>query len=125
MALLGVYISAVNLISGWDFLISQLKANWYWIFGLALGFGIQIFLFSYLRARHQAQVSGKMITVSGATSGTAMLACCAHYLVNILPIVGISGLAAVIGQYQTELFVLGLIANVIGIGYMINKLKQA
>jgi len=51
-----------------------------------------------------------------------MISCCAHYLVNILPIIGISGLAVFIGQYQTELFIAGALSNLLGITYLANKL---
>ncbi len=124
LALLGFYFAVVSFVSGWNFALEQFFGNWYWILALATGFGIQIGLFSYLRALHRAQKSGRVIAVSGATSGIAMISCCAHYLVNILPIIGISGFAAVVGQYQTELFALGLLANIGGIDYMLRQLKK-
>lgn len=121
-SLLVLYFTILSLISGWNFTQSQFIDNWYWILGLSSGFGIQIGLFNYLRALHRDQVSRKVVAVSGATSTVAMISCCAHYLVNILPIIGISGLVAIIGQYQTELFIIGLVSNLLGITYMINKL---
>lgn len=124
IALLGFYFGVVSLVSGWNFALEQFFGNWYWILALAIGFGIQIGLFTYLRALHRSQKSGRVVAVSGATSGIAMISCCAHYLVNVLPIIGISGFAAVVGQYQTELFVVGLLSNVIGIGYMLRQLKK-
>lgn len=124
MALLGVYMGAVSLISGWNFFLTQFGDDWYWILGLASGFGIQIGLFSYLRAKHLQNISKGVVVTSGAVSGGAMLVCCAHYLVNILPIVGISGLAVFLGQYQEELFLVSLIFNLIGIGYLSNKLLK-
>lgn len=123
-ALLGVYVGVVSLISGWDFFLAQFTGDWYWIMGLAAGFGVQIGLFSYLRAKHFETVSKGAVVVSGTVSGGAMLACCAHYLINILPIVGISGLAVFLGQYQDELFLVSLIFNLIGIGYLVNKLVR-
>ena len=121
-SLLIFYFIILTLVSGWSFTLIQFAQNWYWITGLSLGFGIQIGLFTYLRILHQKQVSGKVLAASGTTSGIAMIACCSHYLVNILPIIGISGFLAVIGQYQTELFLVGLVSNLAGIGYLTNKL---
>ena len=121
--LLVFYFSVLTLVSGWGFAQIQFFQNWYWIIGLSFGFGVQIGLFSYLRLRAlHSQMSGKVVAVSGATSGMAMIACCSHYLVNIIPIIGISGLAAIIGQYQTEFFIVGAVLNIIGISYLINKL---
>lgn len=123
IGLLALYAVAVSLVSGVEFANSQFIGNWYWILGLALGFGVQVGLFSHLRVLHRAQVSRGMVVASGGASGVAMLACCTHYLVNILPIVGISGLAAVVGEYQTWLFGVGAAANIVGIGYLVKKLK--
>lgn len=122
--LLAIYFSALSLISGQNFARSQFAEDWYWIIGLSLGFGIQIALFTYLRALHRAKVSAKIVAASGTTSTIAMISCCAHYMVNILPVIGISGAIAIIGQYQTELFWLGIISNMLGIAYMLNKLMK-
>ncbi len=122
--LLSFYFAVLYLVSGWGFTKIQFDENWYWIISLSLGFGIQIGLFTYLRAAHRAAVSGKVVAASGATSTVAMISCCAHYLVNVLPIIGVSGLAAIIGQYQKELFLIGLISNILGIAYMGQKLVK-
>ncbi|MEK9135197.1 MAG: hypothetical protein AAB451_02760 [Patescibacteria group bacterium] len=119
--LLGFYFLILTLVSGWDFAKVQFFQNWYWILGLSFGFGTQIMLFNYLKSRHN-QTSGKIVAVSGTTSGIAMIACCSHYLVSILPIIGISGIAAIIGQYQTEFFIIGAASNIAGIAYLVNKL---
>jgi Cu+-exporting ATPase len=120
--LLGLYFLIVGAVSGWAFARSQFLQNWNWIGGLAVGFGIQIFLFAYLRALHRERMSGAVVAATGMVSGLTMVACCAHYLVNILPIIGISALAAVVGQYQQELFVFGAVSNIAGIVYMARQL---
>lgn len=123
--LLTLYFFLVSSISGWTFAKSQFIANWYWIIGLAVGFGVQIFLFAYLRALHRERMAGAVAATTGTVSGLTMVACCAHYLVNILPIVGISAFAAVVGQYQRELFIVGAVLNIGGIAYMGAQLIQA
>jgi len=122
LLLLAFYFIILTLVSGWSFTKIQFFQNWYWIIGLALGLGIQIGIFTYLRALHRSQVTGKIVAVSGTASTAAMISCCAHYLVNILPIIGISGLAAIVGQYQTEFFIIGAVSNLLGIVYLTNKL---
>jgi len=122
--LLSLYFALLSLVSGWDFAKIQFGDNWYWIISLSVGFGIQIGIFTHLKAMHKAAASGKVVAASGTTSAVAMISCCAHYLVNVLPIIGISGLAAIISQYQIELFWLGLISNILGIAYLGNKLAK-
>lgn len=129
ITLFGVYFGIVTLISGWEFTADQFASFWYFIVSLAAGFGIQVGLYSYLRgiALH-ANTSKKALAVSGATSTVAMISCCAHYLANILPILAASGILAMIGQYQVELFWIGLAFNIAGIAYItrrIIKFKQS
>ena len=51
IALLAVYFTVVSLISGWGFALDQFTAFWYFIISLAVGFGIQVGLFTYLKER--------------------------------------------------------------------------
>ena len=124
--LLAVYFGVVSLISGVDFAFEQFAKFWYFIVPLALGFGIQVGLYTYLKnlvGQHGA--SGKVVAVSGTTSTAAMVSCCAHYLTNILPILGVTGILAVVAEYQVELFWLGLAFNAAGILYVASKVIQA
>ena len=120
--LLAIYFAVLTLASGWDFTLSQFFDFWYFIVSLALGFGLQIGLYSYLRnAVRSMDMSGKVVAVSGTTSTAAMISCCAHYLTNILPVLGAAGAVALVAQYQIELFWLGLASNLAGIFYMGNR----
>ena len=119
--LLIFYFSTVTLISGWDFTQSQFAKYWYFILSLALGFGIQVALYFYLRDRSRQNIPKKVLATSGSTSAAAMVSCCSHFLVNILPIVGISGFVTLIAQYQIQLFWVGLALNLAGIAYMLNN----
>lgn len=122
VGLLGFYFATVIAISGWMFAWAQFLASWYWIVGLTIGFGVQIFLFTYLRALHRERMAGAVAVTTGTVSGLTMVACCTHYLVNVLPIVGISAFAAIVGQYQQELFIVGAVSNITGIAYMARQL---
>ena len=117
--LLGVYFVVLTAVSGWEFTLSQFLEFWYFVVSLSAGFGIQIGLYSYLRdAVRSMDMSGKVVAVSGTTSTAAMISCCAHYLTNILPVVGAAGAIALVAQYQIELFWFGLASNLAGIVYM-------
>ena len=121
--LVGIYFSVVILISGASFALSQFYEFWYFIIALALGFGVQVGLYTYLRnAILERGSDGKVLAVSGATSTLAMISCCSHYLVNILPVIGVTGIISIIGQYQIEFFWVGLIFNLVGIVYIARKI---
>jgi Cu+-exporting ATPase len=124
-SLLGIYLLILTLVSGWEFTVSQFVDFWYFIVSLATGFGIQIGLYGYLRNAVQGMdMSGKVVAVSGTTSTAAMISCCAHYLTNILPVVGAAGAIALVAQYQIELFWFGLACNLAGIIYMAARVAK-
>lgn len=124
--LLVVYVVVVSSVSGWAFMLSQFVSFWYFVVALAAGFGTQIALYVRLRdvARHR-DASGKVVAVSGGTSTAAMISCCAHYLTNVAPVLGATGLIAFIAQYQTEFFWAGLAFSIAGIAYVGRKLRLA
>jgi len=120
--LLIFYFATVTLISGWDFTQSQFFKYWYFILTLSLGFGIQVGLYTYLKnSLRRKNISARVLTISGSTSGAAMISCCSHYLANILPILGISGFITFVTQYQVQFFWVGLALNLAGIAYMSNN----
>ncbi len=116
LAMLGIYFGVLTLVSGWDFTVSQFAQFRYYVLSLALGFGVQMGLYVHLRQRlAYHHTGGKIVVASGATSTGAMLACCSHYLTNILPVIGAAGVVTMIAQYQVELFWVGLAFNLGGI----------
>lgn len=123
--LLGVYFLVLTLVSGWNFAQSQFATFWYFIVSLAVGFGIQIGLYTHLKNLiHDKDGNGKILGVTGTTSTAAMVSCCTHYLVNILPVLGAVGLVTFVAQYQVQLFWVGLAFNLGGIFYMASKINK-
>ena len=121
--LLGVYFAVLTLVSGWSYALVQFETYWYFIVSLVVGFGIQIALYQYLKTMvHSGQGMGKVVGVSGTTSTAAMISCCTHYLVNLVPILGITGLATFVAQYQIKIFWIGLAFNIFGIAFISNKI---
>lgn len=117
LGLLIFYLSVLSIFQGIDFAFLNLGSLWYFIFSLAIGFGIQIGLYSSIK--HNAIING----VAGGTGGVAggsMVACCSHFLLNLIPIVGISGLATILMSYQKWFLAVGIIANIFGIIFMLN-----
>ncbi len=124
LILLSVYFIIVSLVSGWNFMLEQFAKYWYFVVTLAVGFGIQVGLYSYLKSSIKGAVSPRVVATTGTTSTAAMISCCAHYLVNLLPILGAVGIITVISQYQVQLFWVGLVFNFAGIVYMANKVYR-
>ena len=121
--LLGVYFAVLTLVSGRSFALGQFTTYWYFIVNLAVGFGIQIALYQYIKSLvHSGQGMGKVVGVSGTTSTAAMISCCAHYLVNLVPILGVTGIVTFVAQYQVKIFWIGLAFNIFGIAFISNKI---
>ncbi len=124
--LLALFFALLSLISGWAETLRQFSSYWPYLLTLAIGFGLQISCFVRLRdvTRHQG-AGGAVVAVSGGTSTAAMISCCTHYLVNVLPVIGATGFVALVAQYQIELFWVGIAFNLAGLAYIGHKLLQA
>lgn len=126
VALLAVYVAALTLVSGWAFTSEQIAEFWVYIVPLTAGFGLQVALYVRLRdVVSRVKEAGVVVAASGTTSTAAMVSCCAHYLANVAPVLGASGLVAFAAHYQIELFWLGLAFSAAGIAYVGVKLMRA
>jgi Cu+-exporting ATPase len=124
--LLAVYFGALTLVSGWAFTVNQFSEFWYYIVPLGAGFGVQVALYTRLRQLLSGSRDGRTVmAASGTTSTAAMISCCAHYLTNIAPVLGATGLVTFAAQYQIEFFWLGIAFNAAGIAYIGSKLWDA
>jgi Cu+-exporting ATPase len=118
-ALLAIYFGVLTLVSGWSFTVSQFAEFWPYTVTLAFGFGAQVGLYFHLKKLSMNHYHARqVITASGTTSTAAMLACCTHYLVNLLPVLGAVGAVSLVAQYQVELFWIGLAFNAAGLAYI-------
>lgn len=93
-----------------------------WMSLLIVGFGVQVGLYWLLKKGVQFNLSKShqvdanvMAGTSATMSGVSMAACCAHHVVDVLPILGVTGAAFFLTQYQTELLIVGVLANAIGV----------
>lgn len=121
--LLAFYLGIITIAQDWFHALEQLADDRWFVGAIALGFGTQIAPFTYLRALH-AQVAVGGVAASTGTSTTAMLACCAHHLTDVLPIIGLSGAAIFLNAYKTPLLWLGIGMNLAGIVYLLGKIRQ-
>ncbi|HLA15597.1 MAG TPA: hypothetical protein VJZ72_01750 [Candidatus Limnocylindrales bacterium] len=125
-ALLGVYLAIIGLAQGVEHAFAQLAADALFVGLIAAGFGTQVALFVELRAVDRRHRAAAAVTAAGTgTSAAAMLACCAHHLVDLLPLVGLSAAAVFLNAYKTPLFVVGISMSVIGIVVIARQLQRA
>lgn len=123
--LLGVYFTILTLVSGFEFAWSQWQTYWYFISSLAAGFGVQVGLYAHLRYMVHAmnmRTGAGAVAMTGTTSTLSMISCCAHYMVNVVPVLGITGALTLVAQYQIEIFWVGLAFNLSGILFISNKI---
>ena len=124
-AMLSIYFGVLGSLSGWDFTLAEFARFWYFVVPLALGFGVQIGLYTHLKQRLAHHHAGKVVATTGATSTVAMISCCSHYLASILPVIGATGLVMLVAEYQVELFWVGLAFNAAGIVFIAHRIRQA
>ena len=124
--MLGVYFGVLTLVSGWSFTVSQFQQFRPYILALAVGFGTQIGLFVYLKQFHaQHHNSSRAVAVSGTASTATMLACCTHYLANLVPMIGTAGAITLVALYQIQLFWVGLAFNAAALIYMADQVSKS
>lgn len=124
--LLATYLALISLAQGVAHAIEQLRADALFIGLISLGFGTQVALLADLRTIDRRHRSGAAVTAAGTgTSAVAMLACCAHHLVDLFPILGLSAAAALLGTYRLPLLLLSLGMNGLGIVIIARHLRRA
>jgi len=123
MGLLGLYAAIMTILNGWAATVEQFSALWYLMVPLALGFGIQVGLYTKLKAKLREQSKGAL-AAGGTSAGTAMLACCAHHATDVLPILGLSGASLFLLQFQKPILLVSLGINAVGIVVMTKHLKN-
>ncbi len=119
------YLAVVALAQDPAHAFQQLREDLWFIAPITVGFGTQVGLYVYLRRLHQVS-RGHVAVTAGSTgvSGTAMLACCAHHLADVLPVVGLSGAAILLNDIKTPLALVGLAMNVAGVVYMSRHVRR-
>jgi hypothetical protein len=125
-ALVAGYLAIISLAQGPAHALEQLAADAGFVAAVTAGFGIQIALFVELRAVDRRHRAGAAVTAAGTgTSVVAMLACCAHHVLDLLPIVGLSAAAVFLDDFKGPLLVVGIATNGLGIVVIARALRRA
>lgn len=133
LALAGVYLGFLSLLQSPAHALDQLGQDWPWVGLVASGFGTQVGLYIYLRQIIQAMRLAGATALTGAGTGTStlgMLACCAHHITDVAPLIGLtgasglSGIVGFLGAYKIPFIVLGLAVNLVGILLSLRTIRR-
>jgi len=124
--LIGIYFMTLSILNTFDYALSQFANMWYWFMSLAIGFGVQLGLYVYIKTFDHEKIKGAAASVatSGGVSTGAMIACCLHHVADFLPLLGLSAAAIFLTKYQVPFIVLGIFSNVIGITLMLKNMQK-
>jgi hypothetical protein len=93
---------------------------------IILGFGVQAALYTILKKRLFLPAAGPgpgpgaaLTGASGGMSTVAMVACCAHHVTEVLPILGLTAAATFLAQYRLPFMLVGLGTTLLGIVVML------
>ncbi|MGQ9629077.1 MAG: hypothetical protein ACUVXI_02025 [bacterium] len=126
MGLLIIYFGVLTLVNSFGHALEQLSGMWYWILILVIGFGVQLGLYSYIRFNIRKKVVGTTaeVATTGGISTGSMIACCAHHVADVLPMIGLSAAAIFLSKYQMPFILLGIFSNLVGIAMMLNIIQK-
>jgi copper chaperone CopZ len=128
LALVGLYLGLVTIAQDWKHATGLLWGDRWLVAAIAAGFGTQIGLYVHLRRLndlHHKLGQCKALAATGTgTSSLGMVACCAHHLTDVLPILGLSAAATLLNQYRIPFMLVGLGANLVGILVMLRLIRN-
>ncbi len=100
------YVVVLTVAAGVGHLVEQVSVDWLWLTLLIPGFGLQVMLVIEMRRLHGTGWGGA--GVGSASSAAGMVACCAHHLAEIVPVVGLTGFAGFLTAWKPWLLGVGL-----------------
>lgn len=129
LLLLGFYLGLVSLAQGFQHATELLQEDWYFVLPITVAFGVQMGLFLYVRQRSRSRETTRSATATaGAGTGTStvsMVACCAHHLADLLPLLGLSGAALFLAEYRQPLMLVGIATSLVGIAAMVRTIRRS
>jgi hypothetical protein len=108
-----------------DHLTDQVGADWYLLLPIVAGFGVQVGLLVELRRRQRMNREVAAAGAAGAGASTVgMVACCAHHIADLLPLVGATAAATFLYDYRLPFMLVGVGLNAIAITVAIRRLRK-
>jgi hypothetical protein len=128
LGLTALYLGIVTLAESSAHALDLFQEDALFVVPIILGFGVQVGLFTHvklgLHLPEGARGAGALTGATGGASTMAMVACCAHHLTDILPIIGLSAASAFLAEYKFWFMAIGLAMNLIGIAVMLRLLLR-
>lgn len=121
-----LYVLTLSVLNGVAYTVDTTLALWYWMAPLVVGFGLQMGLFAHSRSLAKAGMSphSSGVMASGGASAVSMIACCAHHLTDVLPLVGLAGVTLLLSSYQSLFLLAGVLSNVVGIAFILGEAQK-
>lgn len=134
LALVGAYLGILTLGQSASHALEQLTQDLLLVGLVAGGLGTQIGLYSYLRVILDTGRIGGEAAMAGTGTGTStigMVACCAHHITDIAPLLGLtsasalSGAASLVTEWKLPIIALGLGVNAVSIALTLRTVRRA
>jgi len=127
--LAAVYLGLVSLAESPQHALELFWEDRLFVIPILLGFGTQVGLFTFLKlglfVPSASPVNGATTAAGGGVSTLAMVACCAHHLTDVLPVLGLTAAATFLAEWKIPFLVVGLLTNLAGIGLMLREIIKA
>ncbi len=126
LGLISLYFVILMWANSFKHATDQFLEMWYWILILSMGFGIQVGLYTHIKGKlHKKMMESKAeLAATGGISTASMAACCAHHIVDILPLLGVSAAATFLLKYQLSFILVGVLSNILGIISMLDIMQK-
>ncbi len=127
--LTGVYLGIVSLAESPQHARELFWQDKAFVIPIILGFGAQVGLYTLLKKGLymplHVPAGGATTAAGGGMSTMAMVACCAHHVADVLPLVGLTAAATFLANWKIPFMVVGLLTNLIGIAVMLREIFRA
>ncbi len=129
LALMAVYVGIVSLAESPQRAVELFWEDKAFVIPIMLGFATQVGLYTVLKKGLYLPApvarGGATTATSGGISTMAMVACCAHRVADVLPILGLTAAAAFLANWKVPFLIVSLVSNLFGIGFMLREIVKA
>lgn len=134
LGMFALYVLILTVFQDFAHAMQQAGQDWLWVGLVSFGFGAQIGLYVYLRLLISATKAIGATIATGAgttTSALGMVACCAHHLTDLAPLIVLTGASSLYGaisflnEWKYAFIILGLVVNAFGIVITLRKIRKS
>ncbi len=124
-----LYFAIVSWVESPRHALEQFWSDRWIVLPIVVGFGVQAALYTILKKRLYLPAaspgpSGPLMGAGGTTSTAAMIACCAHHVSDVLPLLGLTAASAFLAKYRTTFMLIGFATTLTGIVVMLAILMK-